>query len=105
MINQLTGIKPHKQQTCNLLSEFNIMEFTGNQHNEDWVWNIKTLNELSENELKLLYNSIYDENHYGISFNYLIHLPQRYVDLYEYKIKAIREKENTKNNLRKMLRR
>ena len=54
VINLISTIKPDIQ-TCIDLTETGLMEFCGNQHNEDWRWNKIKLNEFGEYQLKLLY--------------------------------------------------
>jgi hypothetical protein len=54
-INLVKSTQPNSATTCDKFASVGFMDFTGNQHNEAWEWNEKSLQTLSENNLLDLY--------------------------------------------------
>lgn len=54
LINLVKSTKP-PMYICAGFTEIDLMEFTGNQHNENWDWRITELNKLNGEDLWRLY--------------------------------------------------
>jgi hypothetical protein len=57
LISLVKGTCPNMDKTLELQKQ-GLMEFTGNQWNEDWDWNRTALNKLNEKQLLELYKDI-----------------------------------------------
>lgn len=55
LINALEG-RGFGTKYANVLVTQNLAIFTGNQHNEDWSWNLSALQQLNLDQLVFLYN-------------------------------------------------
>ena len=55
LINLVLSVTPKNMQECCDLTKVNLMEFCGNQHNENWRWKKDVLNNMNENNLWKLY--------------------------------------------------
>lgn len=58
LINLVCGTTPKTQKICESLTEEKLMYFSGNQWNENWSWNRKSLDLLSDDDLFCLYKDI-----------------------------------------------
>lgn len=56
LVNIVYTTTPNSAQTCVNYTKKGLMEFSGNQWNEDWRWVKSELMKLSESELVKLYN-------------------------------------------------
>jgi len=93
MLNNFIGIKPSKHLTCDLLLQVNLMRFSGNQHNEDWSWNVEVLKLLSNQELLNLFDGIESENNNVCTFDYQKSLPSRFSKIYDEFIQSKLERD------------
>lgn len=55
LINLLLSIQTKSMQECDNLTKTGLMEFCGDQHNENWRWNKEKLKIFSENQIFELY--------------------------------------------------
>lgn len=62
LINLLTSIMPHDLQDCDNLRDIGAMKFVGNQHNPEWSWNRKYLEDVGEYTLFDLYTKLKQTN-------------------------------------------
>lgn len=71
VINLLTSITPYDPEDCDSLRILGAMTFIGNQHNPEWAWNIRYLEDVSEYILVDLYNRTKQTNIHKCKFGEL----------------------------------
>ena len=55
LVNLVLSTNPKSMQECDNLTKVGLMEFCGNQWNEDWKWKKEILNSMIENDLWEIY--------------------------------------------------